>query len=86
MHSVRIMLTTITSLDLSSVFGGCGKHQQQQQIVQAPPQVINNYIPAPQQQQQQAIIQQPAAPAVPQLAFARPRKSVDVAIDQTTTA
>ena len=76
------MLTTITTLDLSSVVGGCHKGQQQQQIVQAAPPVINNYIPAPQQQQQQ-IVQ--AAPAMPPPMPARP-KSVSVAIDQTTTA
>jgi hypothetical protein len=79
------MLTTLTTSDLSSVFGGCHKGQQQQQIVQAPPQVINNYIPAPQQQQQQVVMQPPAAPQMP-MALPRPRKSVDVAIDQTTTA
>jgi hypothetical protein len=85
MQSVRNMLTTLTTMDLSRVIGGC-KPQQQQQIVQAAPPVINNYIPAPQQQQQQAIVQAPQPPAMPQMAFARPRKSVDVAIDQTTTA
>jgi hypothetical protein len=85
MHPVRNMLTTLTTSDLASVIGGCGKGQQQQQIIQPPPQVINNYIPAPQQQQQQAIVQAPppAAPQMP-LALPRPRKSVDIAVDQTT--
>jgi len=79
------MLTTLTTSDLSSVFGGCGKHQQQQQIVQAaPPQIINNYIPAPEQQQQQQILQA-APPQMPMPLPSRP-KSVSVAIDQTTTA
>jgi hypothetical protein len=78
------MLTTITTLDLASVFGGCKPQQQQQSIVTPPPQIVNNYIPAPQQQQQQSIVQ--AAP--PQMPMPLPRrpKSVDVAIDQTTTA
>jgi hypothetical protein len=74
------MLTTLTTSDLSSVFGGCGKGcQQQQQIVTPPPQVINNYIPAPQQQQQQ-VVQAAPPPMLPQ------RKSVAVDIDQVQTA
>jgi len=83
MHLVRVMLTTLTTRDLSSVFGGCGKGcQQQQQIVTPPPQVINNYIPAPQQQQQQVV--QAAPPPMP---MALPqRKSVAVDIDQVQTA
>jgi len=80
MQSVPHMLTTITNLDLASVFGGCPKGQQQQQIVQAPAPQIINYMPAPQQQQQ--IVQ--AAP--PQMPMSLPqRPSVSVAVDQTTT-
>jgi hypothetical protein len=87
MQSVRNMLTTLTTMDLASVFGGCGKGcQQQQQIIQPPPVNITNVVPPPQQQQQQIVqAPPPAAPPMPMALPSRP-KSVAIDVQQTTAA